>query len=191
MTKKLLCLFSLFASLACFANEDTSIENSQTAETPQVEIKEKFLNCSLKAKAVQAGSFWGGTYFDTSVTSERIKALQIKVEVNELKKGKKHSASAKIKLEDKSILVAKPNDPKGVELAYDLTFERKSRSVSSTADVEIVLPLKTNIRYGDNNYEKQFTMFPVNKAYVHFDIDEPSQFDFKVTNIFMICSITE
>jgi hypothetical protein len=179
MAKKLFILLSALFSLACSANEETPAPKPDS---------ERFLSCALKAKAVQAGSFWGGTYFDTSVTSEKIKDLEIKVSLEELKKGKKFNAAAKIKLAEKSILVANQNDEEAMELGYQLNYQRKLRSVSSAASEE-VLPLKVVIRYGANNFEKQFTMFSGNKAYVHIDVDEPSQFDFKVTNLFMICSL--
>lgn len=182
MKKSLLCLSFLFFTLASNTVEGVHKET--------IILEEKSLNCSLHAKAVQAGSFWGGTYFDTSVTSEKIKDLEVKVGLSDFKKGRKHRAAAKIKLIDKTIVLTKDSDPEGIVLSVELNFEKQSRSVSSSRDIEEVLPITASIRYGKQKYEKNFTVFSGNKAYVHINLEDPSHFKFKVTNIFMICSIT-
>lgn len=153
-----------------------------------VSKKPQILSCALKAKAVQAGSFWGGTYFDTSVTSEKIKALEISVPLEELKQGLIKAAEAKIKVEDQAIKVAEADDPDGLELEYKISMNQKFRSVSST---EEFVPLQADIKFGNQEFEKQFSMIPGHKAYVHFDVSDPKQFDLKITNVFLICSLSD
>lgn len=178
MTKRLfLFLFLSFTGLSV-AQDDTEKKVQEPTS----------LNCALKAKAVQAGSFWGGTYFDTSVTSEKIKALEIHVPLHQLKAGQVEKAQARIKVADQSIVVAKDSDKNALSLSYQITLNSKLRSVSSTQPAE-VLPLKAEVQFEDQNFEKQFSMIAGHKAYVHFDVSEPKHFDLKITNVFLICSL--
>lgn len=180
MLKRLIFLLSLLCSHTLYGEAEVS-------EKP-FSFSDKTLICDLKAKAVQAGSFWGGTYFDTSVTSEKNKNLRIKVLISELKSGKPQKASAFLKIDDKSLSFSKSQTKETNALGYEISYDNKTRSVSSEGG-EPLLPLKSVIFFGEQKFEKQFNMIPGHKAYVHFDVDDPSHFDLKVTNIFMICSV--
>lgn len=143
------------------------------------------INCTLKAKAIQAGSFWGGTYFDTSVTSEKIESLVIKSSIDELKSGQVKNASAKLVVKDHSILEAKKNDGEVLPISYSIQWHKRTRSVSSEDES---IQLKTEIKFQDETFKKEFNVVKGHKSYIHFDVDEPSLMDFKITNLFMICS---
>lgn len=148
--------------------------------------EENSVKCTLKAKAIQAGSFWGGTYFDTSVTSEKIESLIINSTIDELKNGAIKNATAKLVVKDHSILEAKDADKEVFPVSYSIEWQKRTRSVSSTDES---IQLKTEIRFQKETYKKEFNVVKGHKSYIHFDVDEPSLMDFKITNLFMICTV--